>query len=185
MLNIFKLALLALGVFISAFASADGRGQFGFVYGYSVPDAQNTKPYTLTGAKGLAYITPTFSLGGYYYMSDSKGEPSNAEKFSYSLHGIEPAYHIPSAGGDTYIGIRIGLTKLSETRLGNSSNLVFSPYHYGIVSGYDFFLKPWLMLGFEGSYLHVSPSKTFSGGTLFEERAFNIINFLLTLQVRL
>src|SRR5258707_875194 len=85
----------------SLFAENKGS-QFGVLYGLSVPDAENTKQYYLFGIRGAAFINPTISFGGYFMTSDSKGEYSSSQKFRYSVTGMESAYHMPSATGDTF-----------------------------------------------------------------------------------
>lgn len=176
---------ILLLVLVSPAAQADGKGsQFGLLYGLSVPDAQNTNPFRMFGVKGEAFLLPTFSAGGYYLQSDKSGQQSVANKFSYSLTGIETAYHLPSASGDTYIALRIGVTKLLATSGGN--DLIFSPYHYGLATGYDFYIGEYLSLGFEGSYLHAQPGRTQnSSGIEFNEPSFNILSFLVSLQFHL
>jgi hypothetical protein len=156
--------------------------QFGLVMGYSVPDAENTKPFQLYGVKGAAFLSPIFSFGGYYLLSDTSGQPSSSDKFSYSLHGIEAAYHFGGTNGDTFTGVRIGLTKVHQTPEGQ--NVTFSPYHWGVVSGHDFHVLSWLSLGFEGSYIHAQRGRTSVGTDRFERKSFNIISFLLTAQFR-
>lgn len=176
--------ILSFWVLLGANAFADGKGsQFGLMYGKSVPDAENTNAYTLTGVKGEAFFTPQLSVGGYYLMSDKDGEPSSLEKFRYSFHGIQAAYHIPASGGDTFIALRVGLTKVKNTV--NAVDVTFSPYHYGIATGYDYHFGNYVSAGFEGSYLHAQRGRTSQGGSSVLLDSFNVISFLLTLQVRL
>jgi hypothetical protein len=182
--SIFKILLIAAAT-MACGAHADGAGaQFGIVYGMSVPDAENTNPYRMAGVKGEAFITPAFSAGGYYMMSDKSGEPSQLEKFRYSLHGVQSAYHIPSANGDTFVAFRVGLTKVKATPA-TSVDKTFSPYHYGIATGYDYHLTSWMSFGIEGAYLHVQRSRTSDTSGRFEQDSFNIINFMVTAQLRL
>ncbi len=176
-------ALAAILLAASA-AHADGKGsQAGIVWGYSVPDAENTRQYKIFGVKGSAFILPTFSAGGYFFSSDESGEPSSTEKFRYSLHGVQSAIHLPASGGDTFVALRVGLTKVTATV--NATDLTFSPYHYGIATGYDYYIGTMLSLGFEGSYLHVQRSRTTSATGPVNFDSFNVINFLITAQVRL
>lgn len=172
----------ALGT-LPAFADGGKGSQFGIVYGLSVPDAENTKHYFMFGIKGAAFVSPAVSLGGYYFQSDTKGELSVTQKFRYSVTGMETAYHMPAATGDTFVAVRIGVTKVENTQGG--SDLVFSPYHYGVALGYDYFLGSYASLGFEGSYLHALPGRTISNDVIYETKSFNIISFLVSLQIRL
>jgi hypothetical protein len=109
--------ILAAILMTGAQASADGKGsQFGFMYGHSVPDAENTNPYILAGVKGEAFFLPTLSAGGYYLVSDGSGEPSVLDKFRYSIHGVQTAFHMAASGGDTWVALRVGLTKVKTLR---------------------------------------------------------------------
>ena len=161
----------------------DKGAQFGFAYGLSVPDADNTSPFHLFGVKGSAFIVPSFSVGAYVLYSDKTGEQSSVDQFTYSLTGVEAAYHIPTASGDTFIAFRVGLTKLRTSP--NDVPITFSPYHYGIAAGYDYYFTSWLALGFEGSYLHILPGRTFQNTVEYDQPSFSLINFLVTLQFRL
>ncbi len=178
--------LLIICALHSGFAwgqAAQRASQFGFVFGFSVPDANNTQPFSISGIKGEAFLTPMLSLGGYYLISDNQGAPSAEDKFRYSVHGVQTTLHVPSGKGDSFFGARIGITKVSTNP--NQIDSVFSPYHYGIVAGYDYHLLSWCSLGFEGSYLHVLPGKTTQNGQSVQLDSFNIMNFLVTLQFML
>ncbi len=172
-------AILASGPLLAA----DRAAQAGFMYGYSVPDAQNTNPFILYGVKGSAFLSNNFSTGGYFLVSDKQGAPSSQEKFRYSVSGVHATAHIPSGTGDTFVGVRIGITKVNRNPNGLDST--FSPYHYGLATGYDYHFTPYLTLGFEGSYLHIQPGKTSQSGTVVEMDAFNIMNFMMTVQFML
>jgi len=174
------LASLAWG---PALFAADKGSQFGLMYGLSVPDADNTNMYRVFGVKGEAYIVPQFSAGGYYLQSDKSGEVSATNKFRYNLAGVEAAYHIASGTGDTFIAFRMGMTKSQQSPSG--VDVTFSPYHYGIATGYDYFLTEAFSIGFEGSYLHVLPGRSTVNGTDYNSNSFNLINFLISVQLRL
>lgn len=165
-----------------AFAAEKGA-QFGMVWGLSVTDADNTNAFQLTGVKGSAYITPSISLGGYYFLSDSSGQPSATDKFTYGLQGMQAAYMIPASNGETSIGLRVGLTKIKQSP--NGTDITYSPYHYGIAVGYDYALYSWMAVGFEGSFLHVMDGKTTLNSTVYQRDAFNIISFLIAIQFRI
>lgn len=169
---------------MSDFAFAEKGAQFGMVWGLSVPDAQNTNPYTLYGVKGEAILSPQFSTGGYFFASNRAGELSDSQKFRYSLTGVQATYHVPATGGDMYFALRVGVTKLQKS-ISPTLDGTFSPYHYGITTGYDYFIGEMLSIGFEGSYLHVLPGRTNLNSVDYEQDSFNIINFLITLQLRL
>src|SRR5207302_1467226 len=113
--GIFLITILtAICVWGPSLFAADKGSQFGMMYGLSVPDADNTNAFRAFGIKGESFIVPQFSMGGYYLQSDHSGEVSSSQKFRYSLTGIEAAYHIAAAQGDTFIGFRMGMTKLQE-----------------------------------------------------------------------
>jgi hypothetical protein len=88
-----------------------------------------------------------------------------------------------ASNGDAFISLRIGLTKIVNSPAGTP--ITFSPYHYGLVGGYDYTVAKYLVLGFEGSFLRVLPGRTSLTGTVYERDAFNIISFLLTLQFKM
>jgi hypothetical protein len=182
--GLFLIAILTALVAWAPKLFADDRGsQFGAMWGLSVPDADNTNAFHIFGVKGEAFLVPQFSAGGYYLQSDKTGELSTSNKFRYSLTGIEAAYHIPTAKGDTFISFRMGMTKLQRTVA--TTDVTYSPYHYGIATGYDFFISSMFSIGFEGSYLHVLPGRSITGGTTYDQNSFNLINFLVSLQFRL
>ncbi len=180
--GLFILSWLLLSCLAPAFA-ADRAAQAGMMYGYSVPDAQNTNHFVLYGVKGSAFLSPNFSTGGYFLVSDKQGAPSEQEKFRFSVAGVHATAHIPSGSGDTYVGLRVGITKVNRNPNGIDST--FSPYHYGIGTGYDYHVTPYLALGFEGSYLHIQPGKTTQNSTVVEMQSFNIMSFMLTAQFML
>lgn len=179
-----KNGLILLAIALFAALPAWGQGsQAGVVYGLSVPDAENTNPYMMVGFKGSARLAPYFSTGGYYFQSDKQGAPSATEKFRYSIAGVEAIYHLVNGSGDTYFGVRAGITKIKTNP--NLIDSTFSPYHFGIVTGYDYLLYSWLAIGFEGSYLHVERGKTIQNGATIQQDSFNIMSFLASIQIRL
>jgi hypothetical protein len=179
--KIFFIMLSVAALWIPCAQAADMGAQFGVLYGFSVPDLSDTNSYHLFGVKGEAFLNPAFSIGGYYLVSDKSGQ-MGSNKFTYSLHGIETAYHFPGATGDTFIAFRVGLTKIHAAP--SNTDVIYSPYHYGVACGYDYLVKSWLMMGFEGSYLHIENGKSTVSNQTFLEDSFNIINFMVSLQFR-
>lgn len=116
-------------------------------------------------------------------ISDSKGQPSSSDKFSYSLHGVEATYHFGGAKGDTFTGLRAGLSKVNQNPGG--VDVTFSPYHYGLVSGHDFYFGSMFSLGVEGSYIYVEKGRTTKGGIIYERDSFNTLSFMISIQLRL
>lgn len=179
----FTLALV-LALLAAPGAAFAQKAKAGIAYGLSVPDAPNTNPYMMFGVMGAAYLVPSFSTGGYFLASDKQGQPSATDKFQYSLAGVEAVYHMPSENGEMHFGLRVGITKVNTSPQGEDAT--FSPYHYGIRTGYDYKLFTWLRVGFEGSYLHVERGKTTQGGTTtIQLDSFNIMSFLATFQIGL
>lgn len=164
-----------------AFAEG-GAGAVGFVYGISVPDADNSNPHRIFGVKGLAFLTPQLSLGG-YYLDSGKNEGTGARRFDYTLHGIEGAFHILNGAGDTFIALRVGSSKLHTEEAG--TRLILSPYHYGLAAGYDYSVFSWLSFGFEGSFLHINSSSTTTNSVHYQEDSFGLMQFLGAIQFRL
>ena len=76
----------------------------------------------------------------------------------------------------------MGITKIETNP--NGSNVTFSPYHYGIATGYEYKLMERIVLGFEGSYIHVQRGKTTQNGATILQDSFNIMSFLGTLQFK-
>jgi len=157
---------------------AFGEAHAGLVYGLSVPDAPNTNHYMMIGIKGSAKLAPWFSTGGYFMVSDKQGQPSATEKFRYSLTGVEAVYHFPTG---MWTAARMGITKVNATAQGEDAT--FSPYHYGIATGYEYKVLSWAVIGFEGSYLHAQRGKTTVSGTTVLLDSFNIVSFLATVQI--
>lgn len=174
--NGFFTLTLVLGLVGPSAAWAEANA--GVVYGLSVPDAPNTEHYMMIGVKGSAKVAPWFSTGGYFMLSDKQGQPSSTQKFTYTLAGVEAIYHSEQG---LWTGLRVGITKVNATA--NGEDATFSPYHYGIVTGYNFKFLSYFVVGFEGSYLHAQRGKTTSGGTTVLLDSFNIMNFLATAQL--
>lgn len=180
--DILKTGSLVLLFCLNANAEGGGGSKFGLLAGYSVPDADNTNPHQLYGVKGSANITGALGLGGYYIVSGTE-EGSGGIKYDYSLHGLELNYSMGAGSGETYLGFRVGLSKVRTTLSG--TDVLFSPYHYGFVVGHDFPITSWFLVGFEGSYLRVEKSSTTQGVTAYQADKSNIINFLLSFSIKL
>lgn len=162
---------------------ADGGGgsEVGILYGLSVPDVANTNPHELYGVKGSTFLGGAFSVGGYYLQSGHT-QGHNGVDFDYTMTGIDAAYHFPNGGGDTYLGIRGGITKLAMSP--SNVDVLYSPYHYGVMLGYDYYVTSWLTFGFEGSYVHVESSTDTKSGTVYTQDKWSLINFLVDLSFR-
>src|SRR5690348_2789090 len=104
------LSLFAIILFVSTSFADDGGG-FGILFGLSVPDAQNSSPHQIAGVKGLAFLTPQLSLGG-YFLESLKAVGTGGQKFDYDLAGMEISGHMVNGQGDTFFGMRVGITKV-------------------------------------------------------------------------
>jgi hypothetical protein len=175
-----------VAVFFTAMSSAraaESGSQFGLLYGLSIPDAYNSNPRKMFGVKGEALLMPSFSLGGYYVNSSSKDLGTGGVPFRYSIGGIEASYHLLGGSGDTYFGARFGISKVRTLVTG--TDIIFSPYHYGLVCGYDYLLTGWLAAGFEGSFMYVEKGHTILNSTSYNLDAFSILQFLVSIQIHL
>ncbi|MCB0350272.1 MAG: hypothetical protein KDD38_03755 [Bdellovibrionales bacterium] len=167
----------------SAHAQDIGGSQFGILYGFSVPDSDNSNPHRMYGAKGIAFISPSMTIGGYYFLTGSEQGSGGGEQFDYSLHGLEAALQIPGSAGTTFVGFRAGIAKVSTDTFGTP--VIFSPYHYGFASGYNYNVATWFTVGFEGSFLYAEKSSTTKASVPYELESFSVLTFLLSLQFRL
>lgn len=178
------MAALLLCLWATSAFAGDKASQFGITYGFSVPDANNVGAFKMYGFKGEYFVTQSISVGGYFLISDTAGQTSIQanDKFSYSLHGLDTAYHMPGSNGESFVAFRVGVTKVHMNPAGQ--DIIYSPYHYGFASGYDFFVTNSISLGFEGSYLHVLPGRAMYNNVTYDQPSFNIISFMLSTQFR-
>lgn len=176
------MCLLAV-IFLSDTSHAEGGSQMGILYGYSVPDADNANPHKMFGVKGTANIAGSFNMGGYYLVTGGE-VGTGGDKFDYSIHGIEGIFQLGAGGsGKTFLGLRVGIAKVRTEESG--TNLIFSPYHYGPVCGYDFNFTSWLSFGFEGSFVYVEKANTVKSSVQYDNDSFSVLSFLATLQLRM
>ncbi len=179
--------LIAFAGFLSQPTMAEGgsSGEFGIIGGLAVPDLTKANPHRVFGIRGHAVLGASLGVGGYYLVS-GKEEGSNGTKFEFSMHGFELAYHMPNNTGDIYFGLRVGVTKIRTKDVGNTIDLMFSPYHYGVAVGQQyFFWTNMIGIGYEGSILHAQPARTSdTTGAPFYQDAFNMLSFMGTLQLR-
>ncbi len=158
-----------------ALAQEGSSASIGLIYGVSVPDASDTTARYLGGLTGSVRLASNFTLGGYFVSSAGPQEPGG-RNFNYSIHGLRALYQM----GGTYFGLMGGLTKVKTVQ--DDVSLIFSPYHYGILSGHDFPLWNWISIGFDGFLIKVENSNTTIGATRYHEDPFNIIGFSGTLK---
>jgi hypothetical protein len=167
----------------TAWAQEAGNGaKAGLAFGYIVPDADDTNPRKISGVTGMADLTPAFSFGGYYLLSPSE-DGTGGRDFAVSIHGLAAMYNLVGNRGTTFFGVRAGLSKVRTENSG--VKLIFSPYHYGIAAGYDYYVLSRLTFGFEGNFLRYKESNTTEGGTKYIEPSFNTVSFLIALKLAL
>lgn len=159
-----------------------GGAKAGLIYGYNVPDADNTKPHRAWGLTGSAMISANISFGGYYILAD-KQEGTGGRQFETSLHGLSLSHNIPASNGVTFMGIRAGISKLETTDVASGDELIYSPYHWGIAAGYDHKVASFLSIGFEGSYLIFDDSETSTNGATYTEDSFRSIMFAVSTKI--
>lgn len=147
-MRILLMALIVAGFSSQAFAQA--RGYLGVQAGLSVPDADNTSSRLAFGASGGARLDGEFGIGA-YYLSSSKEEENNGNKFdfNYQFYGFEGSFHFEGVADGAYVGIRAGISKVE---VGSTE---FSPTNYGVLFGYDHFISEVWSAGLEGSYMKV------------------------------
>jgi len=161
-------------------ALAEGTTFVGLTYGLAVPDAKNTKIHQMYGLVGGAQIATNIGVGGYHMMTNSEAGPNNG-KFSYSITGIEVRTYLSTGPKLVFVGLRGGVSKITSMHL--EEEIIFSPYHWGLVSGFYFPFYKLLHFGFEGSYLGFQRSETTSGDEAILFPAFNAISFLAVLSI--
>ena len=162
----------------SAFSQNSSGGYANLALGLTVPDAANTRPHGLSGIMGGSSLTDKFSLGGYHLISSNEDGPNNG-KFSFTLTGLETRLLIQTGEKNVFVALRAGIAKVNSVDSGTP--IIFSPYHYGIVSGYSFKVFSMMSMGIEGSYLSVSSSETTNGGSTLSLKSFHTISFLATI----
>ena len=180
------LLLILIGILVPAIsygqANQGGGAKAGLILGYTVPDAENTKPHRLWGLSGTAMVNKNWGINGYYLLAD-KQVGTSVRKFEHSIHGVGISYHVLGGKGDTFYGIRAGLSKLETVQAG-STNVTFSPSHWGFAAGYDYNIFSFMTIGFEGTYLTFEDSEANVGGTDYLEDKFRSISFAGSLKFK-
>jgi len=153
---------------------------FGISYGLSVPDSENTNPHNIAGVNGGATIFGSVGIGGYYF--ETAGERgSGGIKFDYNVMGLEVIYNLGGDSKNVFVGARAGVTKVKTKASG--SDVIFSPYHYGVVSGFNYFVFSKFSVGVDGSYLGMQSSKSNNSGTEVFIDSFHIMSILATFKL--
>lgn len=150
------LITVLIGFFGSLSVShAQARGYLGVQAGISVPDYDGADSRLGYGATAGARLGGEFGIG-VYYMSSANEETINQvdQDFNYDLYGFEGSFHFEGVADGAYVGARVGISKVEF------ANTDFSPTHYGLLFGYDYFLHEMWSLGLEGSYMRVEGDDT-------------------------
>jgi hypothetical protein len=167
---------LSLGSYSAMAAGAETGGYVGGLFGLSIPDMDHSSARPIYGLEGGAKLGTEFGLAGYYFNSaKSESLPGGTGDFNYSLYGVQFTYHFEGEAKGVYFGGRLGLSKVTYL------NASISPYHWGMVAGYDKFLGDTFSIGVEGSYMNVAGATDSSVGRAVS--SFGSINFLAALKI--
>jgi hypothetical protein len=151
-------------------AHADPVAWAGGLFGLTVPNADGTTARPIFGITAGAKLGSEYGLG-VYYMSSTKKE--NAGKFDFDLYGVEFGYHFEGDAKGVYFGGRLGTSKV------NVQSASTSPFHWGVMAGYNYMLGEHFSVGGEAGFMSVASSTDSSavGGRI---DGFNLLNFVAT-----
>jgi hypothetical protein len=161
-------------------ASTDPSGWVGGLFGLSVPNYDSTTARTAYGVTAGAKIGSDFGVGGYFISSANNETIAGQSKaFNYDFYGVEGALHFEGEAKGVYLGGRLGTSKV---KLGD---LTTSPFHWGLVAGYNHMLTNNLSLGGEGSFMSVSESSGTVEGIAATQtiKAFTTLGFLASVKL--
>ncbi len=177
-------ALVSAGVFglgSQALAAAEGEPAMwvGGTYGLFVPNKSSTTARPMYGATVGAKIGTELGLGAYYFTSQ-KDEGATVGKFNLDFYGVEGTYHFEGEAKGAYFGLRLGITKMNY----GVTEVTASPFHAGIIGGYNHWLTDNISLGGDVSFYSVSKGEaTPPGGTPLTVESFSALSFLATLKL--
>ena len=179
------LSLALSGLFAVALALAPSRAiavpdQSGFIGGMGgifVPSSSGTSARPGFGLIAGAKLGSELGLAG-YYMTNSQDETQSGVKsrFGYDLYGVQASYHFEGEAQGAYFGLRLGLSKVSQAVL--SQGVSSSPYHVGVVAGYDHMIWDLFSLGGEISYISIGQADVTVSGQNLKTDSFNSLNLL-------
>ena len=159
----------------SARAEADPSGFVGGLFGLAVPSLSGTNARMEWGLTAGAKIGSEIGVAG-YYLTNSKDEGGSVGTFGVDLYGVQASYHFEGEAKGAFFGARLGLSKVTQSVSGSSFST--SPYHWGVVGGYDYFLGESLSLGAEASFISVGQADATVSGASIKSDAFNVLSFL-------
>lgn len=166
-----RLLLLALMLFSGGSYAANGKIYAGGLLGISVPDHDDTSARPLYGILGGARIGGEFAFGAYYLVANKSETISGVKTdFNYSLYGLQGAYYFEAIDENAFIAARVGISKVEK------GDKTYSPFHWGLVAGYDYFVNEKFSFGPEVGFLFVHGEDT-TGAQL---EGFSMLNFAAT-----
>lgn len=175
-------ALVVGSISTRALAAADGEKALwvGGAAGVLVPTKSSTTVRGAYGATIGAKIGTEFGLGAYYFTSP-KDEGAPVGKFDLNFYGVEGTYHFEGEAKGAYFGIRLGVTKID---IGSGASAVSSsPFHIGVVGGYNHWISDSISIGGDVSAYSVSKGDaTALSGVTTSIDAFSALSFLGTLK---
>lgn len=161
-------------------AHAEPQAWVGGLLGLSIPNADDTSARPIYGITGGAKLGSEYGIGAYYLTSQKEEDVAGAKSsFDVDLYGVEVAYHFEGEAKGVYLGGRLGTSKVRVGASGNTHST--SPFHWGLVAGYNHMLGENFSLGGEANVMSVASSKYTS--TLGLERTidgFTMLNFMAT-----
>lgn len=164
------IAIVAMST--SSAHAADPTAWVGGIFGLAVPNADDTTSRAIYGLTGGAKIGSELGVGVYYLTSQKDEDLTGGVKgkFDFDLYGVELAYHFEGEAKGVYLGGRLGTSKVRVgTPLGNVST---SPFHWGLVAGYNHMIGDHFSIGGEANFMSVAEADNI--------KSFNTLNFLAT-----
>lgn len=188
--NLIGMRHLVLGTFaVVSFFSFNSYAAFdvdkslwaGGAYGFEVPTKNGVSQRSIYGITAGAKIGSEFGLGGYYFSSGG-ADNGAIGMLDTKYYGIEVSYHFEGEARGAYLGLRFGITKVD---FGLSPNEVSaSPFHTGIIAGYNYMISDSLSIGGDFGYYMVSKGEATSQATGATQSldGYSTLNFMATLK---
>jgi hypothetical protein len=119
---------------------------------------------------------------GAYYFASRKDEAGTQGKFDLEFYGVEGTFHFEGEAKGAYFGGRLGLSKMAYGLEPNQVSA--SPFHIGVIGGYNYWLAKSLSIGGEiGLYSVTKAEATSLSGTTVAVDRFSVLNFLATIKL--
>lgn len=172
--SVLALALVSWMSMAASEARAEPQAWIGGLFGVAIPNADDTSARTIYGATGGAKLGSELGIGGYYLTSQKEEDVRGIKsQFDVDLYGVELAYHFEGEAAGAYMGGRLGTSKVRVGPSGQTSST--SPFHWGLVAGYNYMLGERFSLGGEANFMSVSSSTNVD--------SFSLLNFMATAKV--